>query len=72
MLMETKCHMFSVGINSAFDQSMEKVLYNIKFNTLLLLLLFSDYHDRYTKPNKIKHGQFSKIVCIGFFMFLLQ
>jgi hypothetical protein len=37
--METKCHMFSVGSNSAFDQSMEKALYNIKLNTLLLLLL---------------------------------
>jgi hypothetical protein len=31
--------MFSVGSNSAFDQSMEKALYNIKLNTLLLLLL---------------------------------
>jgi hypothetical protein len=31
--------MFSVGSNSAFDESMEKALYNIKLNTLLLLLL---------------------------------
>ena len=35
--METKYHMCSVGINSAFDQTMEKAVYNTKFNTLLLL-----------------------------------
>jgi hypothetical protein len=47
MLMETKCHMFSVGRNSAFDQSMEKALYNIKLNTLLSLLLIH-FYSRYS------------------------
>jgi hypothetical protein len=33
--------MYIVGADSAFDHDLEKALFNIKCNTLLLLLLFS-------------------------------